>query len=73
MERKAVVVSFLFCIGIVMLCLFPSISTAEDTFIVKIGGPKISVSPKSVNFGSIGIGGTSATKTITVTGKVFLQ
>ena len=71
MERKAVVVSFIFCLGIVMLCLFPSISAAEATFAVKIGGPKISVSPKSVNFGSIGIGGTS-TKTITVTGKGYL-
>jgi hypothetical protein len=72
MERKAVVASFIFCLGIVMLCLFPSISTAEDTFAVKIGGPTISVSPKSVNFGSIGIGGTSNTKTITVAGKGYL-
>jgi hypothetical protein len=71
MVRKVVGVSIILCIGIVMLCLFPSISAAEATFAVKIGGPKISVSPKSVNFGSIGIGGTS-TKTITVTGKGYL-
>jgi hypothetical protein len=57
--------------GVVMLCLFPSISTSQETFAVKIGGPKITVSPKSVNFGSTGIGGTSA-KTITVTGKGYL-
>jgi|GEM_PF-3330912 len=72
MERKIVVVSFILCIGIVMLCLFPSLSTAEATFAVKIGGPTISVSPKSVNFGSIGIGGTSNTKTITIKGKGYL-
>jgi len=71
MERKIVGVSFILCIGIVMLCLFPSISTAEEMFTVKIGGPTISVSPKSVNFGSMGIGSTS-TKTITVTGKGYL-
>jgi hypothetical protein len=72
MERKVVVASFIFCIGIVMFCLFPSISTAEATFTVQIGSPKISVSPKSVNFGSIGIGSTSNTKTITITGKGYL-
>jgi hypothetical protein len=72
MERKVAVVSFLVCIGFVMLCLFPSLSTAEATFAVKIGGPTISVSPKSVNFGSIGIGGTSNTKTITVKGRGYL-
>jgi hypothetical protein len=72
MERKIVGISLIFCIGFVMLCLFPSISTAEETFAVKIGGPTISVSPKSVNFGSIGIGGTSNTKTITIKGKGYL-
>lgn len=70
--RKLVVVSFIFCIGIVMLCLFPSISNAEATFTVQVGSPKISVSPKSVNFGSIGIGSTSDTKTITITVKGYL-
>jgi hypothetical protein len=70
--RKIVVASFIFCIGIVMLCLFPSISNAEATFTVQVGSPKISVSPKSVNFGSIGIGSTSDTKTTTITGKGYL-
>jgi hypothetical protein len=71
MKRRVVGLSFILCIGIVMLCLFPAMSTAEDTVMVKIGGPKITVSPKSVNFGSMGIGGTS-TQTITVKGKGYL-
>jgi hypothetical protein len=70
--RKLVVVAFIFCIGIVMLCLFPSISNAEATVTVQVGSPKILVSPKSVNFGSIGIGSTSDTKIITITGKGYL-
>lgn len=40
--------------------------------LIQVGSPKISVSPKSVNFGSIGIGSTSDTKTITITGKGYL-
>lgn len=72
MGRKVGVISFIFCIGIVMLCLFPSMSTAEATCTVKIGSPKISVSPKLVNFGSIGIGSTSNTKTITVKGAGYI-
>lgn len=72
MGRKILFLSFIFCIGIVMLCLFPSLSTAEATFEVKIGSAKISVKPKSVNFGSIGVGSISETKTITVTGKGYI-
>ena len=72
MIRKTLLTSFIFCIGIVMLCLVPAISTAEDTFAVKAGSPKISVKPKAINFGSIGIGSASNTKTITVNGKGYI-
>jgi hypothetical protein len=72
MGRKIVFMSFIFCIGIVMLCLFPSISTAEATYTAKALAPKITVSPKSVNFGSIGIGNTSVAKPIAIKGNGYL-
>jgi len=72
MERKVVVVSTIFCLGIVMLCLFPSMSNGEATYSAQVVGPKITVSPKSVSFGSIGIGNTSAMKTIAIKGNGYL-
>jgi hypothetical protein len=68
MGRKIVFMSFVFCIGIVLLCFFPSISTAEVTYTAKAVSPKITISPKAVNLGSIGIGNTSAAKTIAIKG-----
>jgi len=64
--------SAIFCIGIVMLCLFPSISTAEAAYAAQTLSPKISVSPKSVNFGTVGIGNTSVSKTIAIKGNGYL-
>ena len=72
MGRKVVLMLFVFCIGIVMLCLSPAISTAEDTYTAKAVSPKISISPKSVNLGSVGIGNTSAAKTIAIKGNGYL-
>jgi hypothetical protein len=60
--------SAIICLGIFMLCLVPSISAADATYTSQAVSPKIVISPKSVNFGSVGIGNTSAAKTIAIKG-----
>jgi hypothetical protein len=66
------VFSAIICLGIFVLCFTPSISTAEATYLANAVSPKISISPKSVNFGTVGIGNTSVTKTIAIKGNGYL-